>query len=312
MPSTLENIDKTGSAGGLLAWFRLIDLRGGGGVLVEHEVAAPLNSGEEIFVVELGEVHLDEPVRTYLKVWCSYSELTNTVTLCSPDLRHPETSHLVVVYADGSPDRTVRAYSDGKLTNDFFDGRFLLSCQLSLRKFSQALIDEAIALGFNVAVRTNPPKVSLEDFARLSAVYREGKFEEFYNPEKKYDEACRIVPFDSVFYGEIYLSGNEYFANVIGSSHDPHVASKSWIALWRDQFGNAPVCSSWQFGGFPCDQRGAVGGHVILGTTANYVNAGANMTVFIIPICHTHNMNDNVYMSPLTTRVGVLLNNYNN
>jgi hypothetical protein len=105
------------------------------------------------------------------------------------------------------------------------------------------------------------------------------------------------------------MNYGETFANVIGSTSDPKIAGQSWIQLWANQFGHYPVnCTSLSYGGFPCGNT-FVGGHVISGQVAHVVAAGSN-SIYIYPICHAHNSNDNVYMAALQYLDGVWLKNY--
>jgi hypothetical protein len=182
--------------------------------------------------------------------------------------------------------------------------------QQTVQRANSVIIELARIQGFTVVVRTPPPVLSKEDYENLLLVYYKGKFLESYNPNKEYDNDHSLLTMESVWYGEIYLQGNESFANVIGSTGDPKIAGKTWIKLWSNQFGAPTTCSSLNFNGFACSNPMViVGGHVILGTTAANVPAGSN-NVFIMPICCAHNSNNNVHMEPLQYQKGIALHNY--
>jgi hypothetical protein len=68
------------------------------------------------------------------------------------------------------------------------------------------------------------------------------------------------------------------------------------------------ICTSYQFQGFHCGTS-YVGGHIVPGTVARTVPKGSN-AVYIMPICHAHNNNDNVYMEALQYQDGIWLKDY--
>ena len=115
----------------------------------------------------------------------------------------------------------------------------------------------------------------------------------------------------STFKGKHTFASTDDFANVIGSSSDPKVDGLAWINLWKRTYPGVAItqCSSYDFPtGFGCTTN-FVGGHVILGQTAQVVAAGSN-DVYIIPICQKHNKNNNVYMMPIKEKRAVWLKNY--
>lgn len=177
-----------------------------------------------------------------------------------------------------------------------------------------ALIQAAYATeGLTVQVKTMPPKLTPEEHEALRLVYVGGKFAGLFDPSQDYgtygtDYTVRTI--ESVWGGTVHFNYAENFANVIGSTGDPHIAGLSWIRLWENQFGPVNTCTSLNYNGFVCGHS-YVGGHVILGTQASVVPYGSN-SVYIMPICHAHNNNDNVYMAALQYQDGVWLNNYHN
>lgn len=116
--------------------------------------------------------------------------------------------------------------------------------------------------------------------------------------------------FQSSWGGEVTFRYNEAFANVIGSCYDQKIAGLSWINLWENQFGHAQCCASHNQLQFHCSNQ-LDGGHVVSGQNALRVPYGSN-NVYIMPICHSHNMDDTVYMLAHHYRRGIWLVNYHN
>lgn len=177
------------------------------------------------------------------------------------------------------------------------------------RAASDALINALKLInGLTVQVRTPVPQLPMNDYLSLCVVYRNGEFLEVYDHNRDYETVDEVKPIDSVWGGTVTMSSGENFANVIGSSPDPKIGGLTWIKLWSNQFGTPTVCTSLNYKGFPCGST-LVGGHVITGQTAKVVAKGSN-SVYIYPICKTHNNNDKVYMAALTNLNGVWLKNY--
>ena len=163
--------------------------------------------------------------------------------------------------------------------------------------------------GLIVRVRQHPPELSADDYLNLLTVYRRGEFLGLYDQGREYGPDDVVATIESVFGGEVTFKVNEAFANVIGSTHDPKIAGQAWLNLWVNQFEVYPtICTSFQFQGFPCGSV-LLGGHVVIGKVAQNVPAGSN-SVYIFPICKSHNNNDNVYMEALQYQSGVWLKNY--
>lgn len=160
-----------------------------------------------------------------------------------------------------------------------------------------------------VQVRTQPTAAAAEVLAEVLVRYRGGELAGF----QRSDEPTRLgedtVSLRSVWGGEVTLSYAESFANVIGSTDDPHIGGLSWIRLWAGQFGVYPViCTSYRSYGFGCGED-LVGGHVIGGTIAKQMPRGSD-AVWIFPICVAHNNDDHVSMQGLRYLKGVWLRNY--
>lgn len=182
-----------------------------------------------------------------------------------------------------------------------------------LREANEILIETAKQVeGIIVRVRTHPPILSPEEFSKMLLVYKENKLVGMHNPNQEYGEEFTIVSVFSVWGGTVRFNKGENFANVIGSTNDPHIGGLTWIELWRRQFGPATTCTSLNYNKFVCNvQFGLLGGHIIVGQQAQRVPNGSN-SVYIMPICNAHNGNDKVYMAALQYQDGIWLNNYLN
>jgi hypothetical protein len=253
-----------------------------------------------------------------LTVWSEYEPLTNTLTFCSNDLVDSDSTYLST-YMQGGQEQTCRQHtylSDttpcGSNENwNYCSGLtpgLMQAFQNTVREANQGIIDQAIAQGFTVIVRSPAPQVTDEEASKLLIAYENEVFKEVFDPEKGYGENITVQGIESTWYGEIYLNLTDFFANVIGSTSDPKIAGKSWLGLWEGQFGGASSCSSFKFQGFPCGSY-LVGGHVILGKTATEVTSGSN-SVFIMPICAGHNANNSIYMAPISYTKGIAIHNY--
>ncbi|HEU5063743.1 MAG TPA: hypothetical protein VFT79_11415 [Solirubrobacterales bacterium] len=232
-----------------------------------------------------------------LTVWSDYDPVKKILTFASSDLVSPDAPRLST-YLQGAREQ-LSVESAPELTELFEE---------TARAANEAIVEAAIARGFTVIVRTPPPEVTPEEAAKLRMVYRNGVFQEVFDPDKEYGEETKVFNIESTWYGEIILKSTDYYANVIGSTGDPKVAGLSWLQLWQNQFGAANWCSSYNFNGFVCGTY-LVGGHSILGTTAHSEPVGSN-NVFIMPICAGHNANNGVYMAPVKYNRGCALHNY--
>jgi hypothetical protein len=285
-------------------------------------VSIPLVPGSRVVTTPLQNVgtltYFQNPdLQASLTIWYNYDPVGNTLTFCSNDLVSSDSTYLTTVPAGTNQRCNQHTYlSDtapcGSNPNWTYctplTPGLLQAIQQTVRTANQTVINAARAQGYTVIVRTPPPQLSAEEYAKLCIVYHKGQFKELYDPTKSYDDDHTLLHLDSVWYGEIYLNGSDYFANVIGSTGDPRISGQSWLGLWQNQFGPAAACTSLNFNGFSCGTY-LVGGHVVLGQSAQSVPVGSN-NVFIVPICAGHNSNDNVYMAPLTYQKGIAIHNY--
>lgn len=258
-----------------------------------------------------------------LTVWSNYEPDTNTLTLCSTDLVSPDSTYLSS-YPQSSRNQTCRQHtylSDAAPCGSNPNWNYCTNLtpglmqefQNTVRSAQEAIIQAAKDQGFTVVVRTPPPPVPPETADKLRMVYQEGVFKEAFDPQKDYGEEMAIFDIESTWWGEIFLTAGENFANVIGSTPDPKIDGEYWRALWESQFGVAATCSSFHYpgGNYPCTPPPASlkGGHVILGKTAKKMPKGSDK-VFIMPICAKHNADDRTYMAAVEYQKGIALHNY--
>jgi hypothetical protein len=164
-----------------------------------------------------------------------------------------------------------------------------------------------------VEQRSPLPDLPPQLYFDLTSVQSEGKAIGPYNPVATYDSRWSITGIGSQYWKTSRISYPRHFANVIGSSGDPKVKSLSWIRLWERYCGQRrpDECSSRGYPlGFRCGRK-IVGGHAVRGHQAREVKPGS-WEVFIIPICHEHNMNDanDMQLPPGTSVSIVCLQNY--
>lgn len=277
----------------------------------EHTITSPL---AKVGTVASGA---SPDLMASITFWYRFDAATNTLTFCSSELVSEDATFLTMAPSGSGQFRKQNAYinDDQELASKVqwayatpLSAGLQPALQETVRRANDLVIATAKSRGFTVIVRTPVPDMPAEDYKQFSAVYYQGKFLEFFGPEKTYTSEHQVVPLDSIWYGEIYLNSQDYFANVIGSTNDPKVAGKSWIQLWQGQFGTANTCTSYGITGFTCSGP-LLGGHVVLGKVATNVLQGSDK-VFIMPICTGHNSNDNVYMAPLKYLNGIALHNY--
>lgn len=254
-----------------------------------------------------------------LTFWYRYDEAMEVLTLCGSKLVSEDSAFITTVPEGSTEACRQHTYSnDGNACGNNntwnyckHDPALQQALQDTVITANNLIIEEA-KKDFTVVELLPIPNLPDELLESLNAVYRNGKFLELFDEEKAYKANDRIFNVKSIYNGEITLKSTDNFANVIGSAKDPKVDDDPWIQLWNHhcsaRFGKADRCSSLDYNGFECYGR-IVGGHVILGKTAEYVYKGANY-VFIMPICQRHNKKDPDYMAPLQYNVGIKLANY--
>ncbi|RAJ77239.1 hypothetical protein CLV59_1074 [Chitinophaga dinghuensis] len=290
----------------------------------EAEIEIQLIDGSHIVHTDLKNVGAlaffrDPQLQARLTFWYDFDSKSNTITLCSNNLQSSDSTFISTVPRGSNQFCHQHTYAGDNTpcgTNPNWNYCTPLTPGLkeaiheTVIRANNIIIEKAKSMDYTVILRTPPPKISLEEYEKYSAVYQNGEFKELFNPEKEYDDTYSILSLDSTWYGEIYLKKNDNFSNVIGSTDDPKIASKTWIKLWEGQFGKPDDCSSLNYNGYKCS-GGLVGGHVILGKTASAMPKGSNK-VFIMPICTQHNNDDNTYMAPIKYSKGIALHNYLN
>ncbi|PKE28087.1 hypothetical protein CWS43_23470 [Rahnella sp. AA] len=87
-------------------------------------------------------------------------------------------------------------------------------------------------------------------------------------------------------------NNGQKFWNVIGSTDDPKIDGKSWIAVYREKCGINP--GNMSATGAVCSKN-ALGGHVVKDGQSQYPEK--NSTVYIVPICSGENSRPSVEMT---------------
>ncbi|RSH89959.1 hypothetical protein EHS25_001945 [Saitozyma podzolica] len=295
------------------------------------DVQINFEDGDHVFTsadFKLGTVHSagNRPLIGRLTFRYSYNAANRTITVCGTDFPSADGMTLITL-PDGSNPQQEACFehaADGTgFAADELSGSRTWNYHSQLMP-GAAKVFKSIVRGANEAMiaaleastspqliiqlRTPVPELPIEHYLNLAVVYRQGQFLELYDRSSQYETTDEIRPVDSVWGGEVKMTKNENFANVIGSTPDPKVG-RSWIDLWRKQFGYPTSCTSLSFPkGFDCGPT-LVGGHVILGKKATKVAAGSN-NVYILPICKGHNNNDKIYMAAISYLNGIWLKNY--
>lgn len=177
---------------------------------------------------------------------------------------------------------------------------------------NDAIVRQAIDAGITSVVELGtPPIVTLENVDGWKMMFGEPITD--VAPEDAIAEVIRVqFKVNSTYVGTVTWTLNYNFANVIGSTNDPKVPGfPTWIGLWETKCnGNAgpAYCSSYNyFSQDPTKHCSGifVGGHVVSGTSTSSPPQGA--TVYIFPICQTHNANNGGYMKMKYNPKGVKL-----
>lgn len=97
----------------------------------------------------------------------------------------------------------------------------------------------------------------------------------------------------------------QQFLNVIGSTNDPKIDNKSWIAIYREKCGFDPGVHSAT--GAVCPQN-ALGGHVVMNGQSQ--RPAPNSLVYIVPICTSENNQPNLLMTIAANGTCAVVLNY--
>jgi len=301
--------------------------------LAAHTVAVTLDlsGGERTFVSEPVAVgtYRGLDVRAQLAFVYAYDPDENKLTIHGNDDRTDQ-QLTITTYLSGAPDQTLRqapSLAFRATPNDLgrnaprlnlwaeHVGRrpvFVKALSDVARGANEALVKGAIDGGVSAVLQLGtPPLVTLENLDDWKRMFGE-PLEANMTPDRVADVARMQFKVNSTYVGTVTWAANADFANVIGSTYDPKVPGYTWIGLWSDKCngGSAPTtCASQNF--FGGDTSGKtcnttyIGGHVITGQTAMSMPSGS--TVYIYPICTTHNANNGYYMESLNYHTGVQL-----
>ncbi|MFZ5673107.1 MAG: hypothetical protein ACOZAM_09095 [Pseudomonadota bacterium] len=284
-----------------------------------------LRAGQHSFrseAFEIGTVHALDGRKLLASVAFDYryDQEERTVTLYSTDYVSRNAMHLVTALQRSSgcclhPAASTESLVDDPATVDGWCSHipFTPGLEEALRGLARSANAALIATlehvpGLNVEVLRRSPELRTEDFR---VVYRSGTFLGLYEPGRLYGPEDTVVHVDSVYRGTTTLAAHAKFANVIGSTPDPKVGSRSWLRLWIYKTQRSPPtkCTSLGFSGFNCNKL-FVGGHVVSGTNSMRMRAGSAQ-VMIIPICVRHNNDDSVFMEARWNgRMAVTLKKY--
>lgn len=256
----------------------------------EREWEIVLENGKHKIETEAVKTGLekDEDIIIRLFLTYQYDEDEQEIILCSSEYESEDSTCLSLSYGNSDEISLIYAYQTETEVVDMADGgrkELYRTLRQHIRTINEKVYDAACEADLRVLLRTPCP-------------------------EELKDEDWKGSPFQSSWGGEVTFRYNEAFANVIGSQYDKHIAGLSWIQLWENQFGRAQCCASHNQLHFNCSNQ-LDGGHVISGRNASHVPYGSNR-VYIMPICHAHNMDDSVYMLAHYYRRGIWLVNYHN
>ncbi len=293
----------------------------------EVDVSLCLREGEYRITTEPMEVgglkQFDKsPIVVQLTIWYEYKASDSILILCGDDLVSPDSMRMTI--SAGNEIQNTRQFTHQNPANQQEVGDGILDSPLTfglqeqiaegLRQANAMIIEKAQEMGLVVLLRTALPELSEDAYQRMSPVYHNGAFVEFFDPDKTYGPEYTIKGLRSIFGGIKTFNQNQDFANVIGSTHDPHGDKEynTWIGLWEGKTGrSATICSS---SGFPesisCNTKKCdiIGGHVIFGQKAQSVAKGG--VVYIIPICKRHNAYNKCYMHPVSNQEACWMKNY--
>ncbi|KAH7108441.1 hypothetical protein BKA62DRAFT_22641 [Auriculariales sp. MPI-PUGE-AT-0066] len=308
-----------------------------------HQLQVDFKEGEHVFTspdLELGTIHAinDAPLIGRLSFRYTYGMEggVGSITVCDADYESADGMTLMTFPKDREDSSCFeRASSAGFAAdeihrNGYWNTRSPLMPGASqifrdmARDASRAVIAALEMQNVILNVRRMLPELPVEVYHKLCLVHVDGEFLCSYDELNQHEIKGKLEIWDifSSFGGTTTFPTGTQFANVLGSTPDKKVKGKSWIALWNATFGPpaAAQCSSL---GYPKDSAGnpfacnagaanQVGGHVILGTTAQTRPPGSN-DVRIIPICKKHNnVNYTRDMLPVTEHRAVVLTNYLN
>ncbi len=282
--------------------------------------------------IEIGK-HFHYKVFAYLKLHYNYNKKENIVTIAGvKDLGEKQISVRVILEdnqnhaLDITLNPLKKINQSSNLCADFIDNN--KEIKIMFKKIIEHTIEkitkEFHGIGVMGVVHTGmPPRITPHNYNVYKAMFSP------YEKDRErptLEDISRVQDKINSIYGGITVIGyGAIFSNVIGSTEDPKpLGYESWIQLWKDTCNDgydwydctSRDLSNGDYKSKYCtriegseDFIDPFGGHVIFGKQARKVDEG--QTVFILPICHKHNNNDDNYM---TNRCdpghAVVLNNY--
>ena len=189
----------------------------------------------------------------------------------------------------------------------------LAALSTTARACNDRLVQGAIDAGVTAVLQLGtPPIVTLDNLDDWKLMLGEP-----VATQARTDRLAEVIrvqfKVNSIYKGTVTWANNTEFANVDGSTDDPKHGVSSWLDLWREKCNgdqDPTNCTSYNFfgnGEGTCSTY-FVGGHVITGKVVKTMPKGS--TIYIFPICKTHNNNDNVYMKIIYNSTGLEMKNY--
>jgi hypothetical protein len=302
----------------------------------------PLKNGVHTFtseLVDVGELRFfkDPVLQAQITIWYDYNHKLNEIKLCSNELISDDSPYLTTVPRGTSQFGYQTPFKDIRNpcgNNPHWNYATPLMPGLeeafrhTLRTANTLILDKAKKERLSVLTRTPFPDVEPELYENLMLVFKKGKFVEHYDPSKNYSNKYEIIHAYSQWGGLGELEYGEHFANIDGSSDDPHPTGKgyrsgdSWIDFWERNYEKAQYCATKNFysgeKNFKCiknpkkpPKKGLLGGHCLRGEKAEK-GKGSKKVLFIIPICPRHNSKkrDHGYFEATEEQRYVWLTNY--
>lgn len=277
----------------------------------EIELNLPLTDGEHSFTtpfIDVGDFprfFKDPVLQASLTIWYEYNHEEETLYLCANDYISEHSLYLTT--QPSGTTQFCRQYNNPGNHHPIENNPHWNYCTPLTPGLKQAFAEtlqlannliqsKALAEGISVNLYAPLPELPPEVYERLCAVYHNDEFVEMYDPEKEYTSEHSLIHLFSVYGGKGKLAtATTAYANAIDTTHDPKHGLTSWISLWVGCYGKPSGCASLNFFGpgkknnFIC-KGPMVGGHCIKGKLPKKPKKGGPpKTVFIIPICNSHN-----------------------
>lgn len=271
-----------------------------------------IKKGDNIYNSDYFKLIAEPDFEVSLSIPYAYDDDRNILTLYSNDIYNSDKSKFLSIKKVGNNEiigKLNLSDNKDKINISNINGNILSSLKIYFLESIDNIIEKSKEKFSILRLVTKAPILTKDEIELIFDIKNEKniKFSEFDNINNY---------IGSIWGGEAYFRRYENIANVIGSSNDPLISSKAWIEIWERQFGLEDSCTShgWASGNsFSCNdssRSNIVGGHVIEGTVAKSMPDGSN-SVYIIPICKSHNNNDNVFMRADVYTQAIWLNNYN-